>query len=109
MRDSQSAALSPIFGRLIWMLVGPMALTLLTFAIVSERGGWFTVFDVFFFVVLGVMFLGRWLEVRGGSPQTSFGEPATESDFRRYVLAASVGAPVVWVLANLLANHWLSD
>jgi hypothetical protein len=108
MRDSQSPALSAIFGRLIWMLVGPMALVLMTFAIVSEGGGWLTGFDISFFLILGAMFLGRWLEFRGGRPQKATGEPATQRDFRRYVLTAAIAAPVVWVLANLVGNHWLS-
>lgn len=109
MRDSQSPALWAILGRLIWMLVGPMALTLMIFANVSEGGGWLTVFDVLFFLILGAMFLGRRLEFRGGSPQKATGEPATERDFRRYVLNTSIAASVAWVLANLLGNHWLSD
>lgn len=105
---SESPALSPLVGRLVWMLAGPMALVLMTFAIVSEGGGWLTVFDVLYFVILIAMLLGRRLEFRGGNPHTAMGEPATENDFRRYVLIALIATPVVWVLANLVGNHWLS-
>jgi hypothetical protein len=105
---SQSPALPAILGRFVWMLAGPMALVLMTFAIVSEGGGWLTVFDVLYFLILAGMLFGRRLEFRGGSPHTATGEPATEHDFRRYVLIAMIAAPVVWVLANLIGNHWLS-
>ena len=108
MRDTQSP-FSAILGRLVWMLVGPMALVLMTFAIVSEGGGWLTGFDMMFFVVLAAMLAGRWIEFRGGRPHKATGEPANQTDLRRYVVAATLTAPVVWVLANLLGNHWLPE
>ena len=54
------------------------------------------------------MLLGRWLEFRGGNPQTTTGEPATPADLRRYVLTLIVAGPILWALANLIGNHVLA-
>jgi hypothetical protein len=54
------------------------------------------------------MLLGRWLEFRGGHAQTATGEPATRADLRRYLVTATVVGLLVWVAANVVANHWLA-
>ena len=61
--------------------------------------------DFLFFAVLGGMIFGRWLEFRGGDPQTQAGEPATAADLRRYILTVVTAGPVVWVVANVLGNY----
>jgi hypothetical protein len=78
------------------------------FAIVSNRGGWLTAADVIYFVALGAMLLGRWLEFQGGSPQKATGEPATAEDLRRFVFVAGPVGLAIWVIANLIGNHWLA-
>jgi hypothetical protein len=98
----------PAFGRMFWMMVGPLALILTTYFIVTSGGGWTTTTDLLFFVILGGMIFGRWLEFRGGSPETSTGEPATTADLRRYVLTCVIAGPVVWAIANVLGNYVLN-
>jgi hypothetical protein len=61
--------------------------------------------DYLFFGVMAAMALGRWLEVRGGSPRTSDGEPATEKDFHRYLALLLGGGVTIWLLANAFGNH----
>jgi hypothetical protein len=97
-----------LLGRLIWMMIGPLALILLTMAIVREGGGWLTPYDIAYFAVLGAMFLGRGLEFRGGHPQTADGEPATAQHLRRYLLFGALLGLAVWALANVLGNHVLT-
>jgi len=57
--------------------------------------------------MLGGMILGKWLEFRGGSPETSTGEPATAADLHCYILMVVTAGPVVWVIANILGNYVL--
>jgi hypothetical protein len=97
----------PLLGRLMWMMLGPLALTLITFAIVSEGSGWLTRFDAAFAAVLLAMLVGRWLEFRGGRPQTASGQPASRSDLERYFLIAAVAGMAVWLAANVVGNHLL--
>ena len=60
------------------------------------------------FPVLGGLLVARWLEFRGGNPQTSTCEPATPADLRHYVLGTIVLGFGAWVVANLIGNHWLT-
>jgi hypothetical protein len=80
----------------------------MTYGIVNRGDGWLTPFDVGFFVVLGLMVLGRWLEFQSGAAQTATGEPATWSDFTHYAAGLLAVGLAVWVAANLLANVWLA-
>lgn len=107
MVDSRITPLIAVLGRLFWMMVGPMALILTIYFIVTSGTGWRTVADLLYFIILGGMILGKWLEFRGGSPQTTSGDPATPADLRRYILMVVILGPVVWVLANLVGNHLL--
>ena len=107
MSSSTTTPLITVFGRLFWMIVGPMALVMTTYFIVTSGNGWTTPADLIYFVVLGGMILGKWLEFRGGCPETSTGERATAADFRRYILLVVTAGPVVWVIANILGNYVL--
>lgn len=95
------------FGRLAWIVVGPMALTVLALGIAQQDTGWFTGFDLAFFLVLGGMLFGRWLEFQSGGATTSTGEPATPADLRRYLMTATPVGLGLWVLVNLAGNYWL--
>ena len=93
------------FGRVIWVVLGPMIMALTTSHIVLNGTGWHTPADYVFFAILGVMILGRWLEVRGGVPLTSVDEPATRKDFYRYVAFVLVAGLTIWIIANAFGNR----
>jgi hypothetical protein len=82
-------------------------MVVLAVQIAQRRSGWFTILDLFYFVALGGMLFGRWLEMRSGDARTGMGEPATPADFRRYMLITPVIGLALWVTANLLGNYWL--
>jgi len=108
MSDAPITSIKVIFARLFWMLLGPVFLAISLYHIATAGTGWATFADLLYFIILGGMILGRWVEFRGGNPRTTTGEPATPADLRRYVLAVAVGGPVCWVLANLIGNHLLA-
>jgi len=93
-----------LLGRLMWMILGPILMCFITFAIVT-REGWFTAWDAAFGVVVALMIGGRWVEQRSGSAMTATGEPATEKHFARYVRVLLPLAAGVWVAANVIVNH----
>jgi hypothetical protein len=94
-----------LFGRLSWMIVGPFALALSAISITGHRDGWFSPLDLAYFVALGGMLLGRWVEFRYGRPLTAAGEPATAAHLRRYALALGALGLGAWVAANLVGNR----
>ena len=96
-----------LFGRLSWMIVGPFALAIVAISITERRDGWFSPLDLVFFVVLGGMLLGRWLEFRYSQPLTATGEPATVAHLRRYALVLGILGLVAWLAANLVGNQVL--
>jgi hypothetical protein len=89
------------------MMIGPMALMLITIHIFFRGVGWITPADYVYLGVLAGLILARWLEFSGGNPLTSNGEPATWTDFRHYVGGVVVVGVAVWVLANAVGNHGL--
>ena len=107
MSSPAATPLDIVSGRLFWMMVGPLALVLTTYFIVTSGTGWTTMADFLFFIILGGMILGKWLEFRGGSPETQTGERTTAADFHRYILMVVAAGPAVWVVANILGNYVL--
>jgi hypothetical protein len=105
MSDSSTTSMSALFGRILWLMIGPLALILALYHIVTTSTGWWDASDIIYFVILGGMILGKWLEFRGGNPQTASGEPATPAQLRRYALTVLVAGPIIWVLANLVGNR----
>jgi hypothetical protein len=105
MASPSTTPILPLFARLTWMFVGPMALLLFTFAIVSKGGGWLTGFDIGFGIVLAFMLTSRWLALRAGHPEKATGEPATPRDLHRYVLVTATIGVVTWTVANLWGNY----
>ncbi|HOW73632.1 MAG TPA: hypothetical protein PKY77_23780 [Phycisphaerae bacterium] len=93
---------------MMWTLLGPGFLGILTYRIISEGTGWFTVQDGCYGVVLLLMIVGRWRELRSGAGTTITGEPVTVAHLRRYVLMVAPSAVVVWVVANAMGNHVLN-
>ena len=103
--DSQSAFL----GRIFWMMAGPACLLVSTVMILNSPGaGWRTGADIVYWVALGGMILGRWVEHQAGSPRNAMGEPAGPTDLRRYVLVVATLGPAIWLAANFVSNHLLS-
>jgi hypothetical protein len=95
------------FARLFWMLIGPALLFLLLLGVGSEGRGWFSPVDIAFLLILAAMIYARSIEFRGGRATTSTGEPATEADLRRYVGGVLLCGIGIWIVANVIGNHWL--
>jgi hypothetical protein len=93
------------FGRLAWMIVGPFALAIFAISIAERHDGWLGLIDGIYFLVLGGMVLGRWLEFRYSQPRTATGEPATVADFRRYTWILGILGLGAWIAANLVGNQ----
>lgn len=85
--------------------IGATILALTTMNIYLKGTGWHTTADYVFFATLGVMILGRWLEVLGGIPLSSVGEPTTRKDFYQYVAFVLGAGFAIWIIANAFGNH----
>jgi len=99
-----ATSLRAFFGRLSWMLVGPLTLAVCALVITQRRDGWLTPLNLFYFVILGGMLLGRWAEFRYGQPMTATGEPASIDHLRRYAIGVGMLGLAIWVVANVVGN-----
>ena len=59
-------SVSVLFAHLMWLFIGPLALLLTLYGIVSIGGGWATAQNAVFFVLVGLMVWCRWLDQRSG-------------------------------------------
>jgi hypothetical protein len=104
MDTSSATPPAAFFGRLTWMILGPVALLLLAWTIAADWDGWVTAADVIFLAILGLVPLARWAEFRTGRGQTAYGEPVTAADVRRYTAVTAAVGLTVWVAANLAGS-----
>jgi len=104
---SNSAAAA--FGRVYWLMIGPMLLLLLAFHIARTGDGWLTTADYVFWGMLAVLPLARWLEFRGGHPKTNTGEPASDTELQRYFVMAPLVGAAIWVISHLIGNYWTAS
>lgn len=98
-----------LFVRLLWFLVGPMVLLILSAEILRVGAGWLTLLDLAYFAVTGLMIWGRWVEQCSGNATLATGEPATWAHFRRYVTYLVPIAAAIWLAANGVGNHVLEE
>jgi hypothetical protein len=97
-----------LLGRLVWIVLGPLAASLTAVGIVTAGTGWLTTLDLAYCIVVTLMVCGRWVEHQSGQATTSYGEPATWQHFRRYVIVLLPAAAAHWIVANVLGNHLLT-
>lgn len=102
------SAMSTLMGRIIWSGLGPVILIGLSLGIVLRGGGWFTVLDLLYAAVIGLIIWGRVVEHRSGEATTMAGERATAQHFRRYMQTAIPVMVVLWALANVFGNYVLT-
>jgi hypothetical protein len=87
------------------MFIGPFALTLVAVGISGRHDQWFGALDLIYFVILGGMLLGRWLEFQYSSPLTATGDPAGVHHLRRYAVMLSALGLGAWLVAKLIGNQ----
>lgn len=109
MSNNENTSLLGVLGRLIWMMLGPMGLVLMTFLVIKTGDGWLTGADFGYFGILAAMMFARWLEFHGGNPQTAEGQPATSEHLRRYLIGVAVLGLSAWVIANIVGNYLLAS
>ena len=80
----QAEPLLALLGRMLWLVIGPLVLIVLTVLIVISGSGWLTSDDLAFFPTLALMILGRWIEIRSG-----YGRTVLQSRHHRSTSAAT--------------------
>jgi hypothetical protein len=90
--------------RMIWMMMGGVALIFCLFSIAKARPQFLSLADAFFWVAAVLMICARYLDVRFFHGTTTSGEPATMRDFAAYVIFIVLGGGACWGLAHVVSK-----
>jgi hypothetical protein len=97
-----------VLSRLVWMMFGPMLLTVTALIIANAvDAGWRTTADIAFLLILALTIAARWIEFGGGGAMDGTGKPVSREHVVRYTGIMLVGGLAVWVGANVVANYLL--
>jgi hypothetical protein len=107
MDDSQYNSMSVLVARIFSLVLGPTILLLMAIRSVLEGTGWNTPADYAYFLILAGVVACRWVDYRWGDPQTSTGQSATWSHFRRFAVVAVFFGIAIWIIANAIGNSGL--
>lgn len=99
---------SALLGKLMWILVGPLALTIAGLQVVRSRGEWFVVFDAALGAIAGLIILRHWLEQRSIEAVVVEEAPATlECHRAAYVRKLLLTAVAAWASLKRLNRLFL--
>jgi len=102
--DAKSAQLSGCFVRLLWMAVGNLVLVLAAIGIVQSKAKFtLTSLDVVFWVTAIGLPAVRFIDIRFLDGKTSDSQPATMSDWRRYVATVFGVSLAMWLVAHAVS------
>lgn len=87
-------------SRLFWMAAGNIALVIAALAI-YKSAGW-SIADLAFWLIVGLLIGGRYIDIVRYQGMTVHGEPATTAHLKRYALLLLAVAAAVWAVARAL-------
>ena len=87
-------------ARLVWMLIGNLALVVLAFAI-YESTGW-TIADPAYWLIMALVIGARYVDIAKFEGTTMNDEPATMAHFRRYALLVLLAGAALYAVARAL-------
>ena len=94
--------------RVFWCFGGPIILSFLTYKIAYAKDGWGTPSDIAFPIIVAATIAARWIGFRNGERSNTIGEVTTLAQLRSYSVKFMTGGLIVWIAANVLANHVLN-
>ena len=86
--------------RVLWMVIGQGALAILAFTLLRQSPWSFSVRDVAFWLIVGLVIAARYVDVTRFDGRTANGEPATLRDFRRHTIGLVLVCGAVWTFAH---------
>ena len=107
-QDRERDASSGCLLRLIWLVVGNMALMLVGVQLFLHPRGWFSVLDAAYWSIVVLILAARYADMRYCNGTTADGKPCTPAIWRRHTVVLVLLACVVWLAAHSLGALGLS-
>jgi hypothetical protein len=101
--DKQRGVLA-ILARLFWMFFGNFVLMVCAANIFMGESSSTRTSDIIFWCVVPAMIIVRFLDIKFLDGQTTTGEPATLSHWRKYAIVLAVISAVIWAVAHLFKS-----
>jgi hypothetical protein len=99
------SSLKVLVVHLFWMLLGPALLFAILYVNTTEDQSWFSMTDLFYFIMLGLIVLARWADQRSGQCTLTDGQDSTWKDFFRFVYVFIPSAIFLWIATNVIGNY----
>jgi hypothetical protein len=97
---SSNSSPAGLLLRLFWMAVGNIVLLIMLIYIGGKDGFGLTTHDAVFWIVAAAMVAARYLDIARYHGGTTYGEPATIRDFRKYAALMALAALSLWAVAH---------
>ena len=98
--DKQRGALA-ILARLFWMFFGNFIMMISAVTILMGEGSSTRIPDIIFWCVVPAMIIVRFLDIKFLDGQTTTGEPATLSHWRKYAILLIIISAIIWSAAHM--------
>jgi hypothetical protein len=86
--------------RLFWMVIGNMVLVMVAVSIIENRQTFLSIADILYVVLVPLLIVARYLDIKFFEGATASGEPATIKHWRKYALTTASVAVAVWFAAH---------
>jgi hypothetical protein len=97
--DKQRGTLA-LLARIFWMALGNFALLICAANIFMGESSSTRVSDIIFWSVVPAMIIVRFLDIKFLDGQTTTGEPATLSHWRKYAVLLIIISAIIWSVAH---------
>jgi hypothetical protein len=94
---------SVLFTRLYWSAFGPLAALLILIGTAQQRG-WLVALDLVYVVLVALIPLVRWIEIRLARRRSLEEAPEASTPFQKYVLYVFAIGAAAWIVAKILGN-----
>ncbi len=102
-KDSKQSHASGCLTRLVWFVIGNVVMVGVAVGIAGKKGVLLSALDAWFWGVVVVMVIARYVDISRLEGMTASGQPATIRTWRRYVLFLGLVALTFWGGAHGLA------
>jgi hypothetical protein len=93
-------SLTGLFARIFWSLAGNILLVLILVKIFQKKT-FISTFDLLFWILVILLILVRYCDIKYLKGVTSMGTPANLDDWRNYVKYLVILTSVIWISAKL--------
>ena len=101
--DTPTTSICAVFLRLFWLFIGIMALAICAMFIAKDHDRSVSGVDAVYGLLIPLLILSRYLDVRFYKGDTAYGLPATMADWRHYSLYLTGFSLLGWLAAHGIA------